>query len=88
MALAVAVLCFAVSMRHTISMMVNGCGYLARTAFGFPIAVLFTAVAARLPAGLLPAWAVPLWVAAAETIVIAVLLSDASRILRQISGGR
>lgn len=85
LAAGVAVLCFCIALRHTISMMVNGCGYLRRTSFAFPAAVAFAASALLTPKGFLAPGSVPLWVAAAETIVIAVLLTDASRILRRLS---
>jgi hypothetical protein len=86
MAFSIAALCTAVALRHTISMMVNGCGYLRRTAYGFPVAVAFAAVA-FIPGASLPGpFAIPLWVACAELIVIGVLLTDASRILRRASG--
>ncbi len=85
MAGGVAVLCFCIALRHTISMMVNGCGYLRRASFAFPIAVLFAGSALLLPKGFLEPRFVVMWVAAAECIVIAVLLTDASRIMRRLA---
>ena len=77
---AAAFLCFCVALRHTISMMVNGCGYLFRTSLAFPVAAIVAASALILTPS--APFLVPLWVAGAETLVIAVLLIEARRVLR------
>jgi len=75
-------LCLLLATRHTVAMMVNGCGFLRNTAIGFPVAA---AVALSFPfwhARPAPDYMVPLWFAGAETIVVCVLLLDAVRVLQ------
>lgn len=86
MAVAMALLGICTSLRNTISMMVNGCGYFARTAIAFPVAAVFAACALVVPNPAMSPAAVPVWVAGAELIVIAVLLSDAPRVLNRAGG--
>ncbi len=82
LAAATALLCFASSTRQTVSMMVNGCGYLRGTAIAFPIAAALAVVPMTWSATSVPDFALPLWVAGAELLVILVMLSDAVRLLR------
>jgi hypothetical protein len=75
-------LCLLIATRHTVAMMVNGCGFLRNTAIGFPVAA---AVALSFPfwhAKPAPDYMVPMWFAGAETIVVCVLLLDAVRVLQ------
>jgi len=66
-------------------MMVNGCGYLRRTMVVFPLAALAALSYPLWPRFLPPIYGVPLWVSAAEAIVLFALLTDASKILRSRS---
>jgi O-antigen/teichoic acid export membrane protein len=79
---ATGVLCLLLATRHTVAMMVNGCGFLRNTAIGFPIAA---AVGLSFPFWYTkpaPDYMVPLWFSVAETIVVCVLLLDAVRVLQ------
>jgi O-antigen/teichoic acid export membrane protein len=82
LAFAAALLSFLVATRHTLSMMVNGCGYLRRTAITFPLAAAGAVSCSLLPMRLPSGYGVPLWVAAAESLVVCALALDAAQILR------
>ena len=85
LAFAAALLSFLVASRHTVSMMVNGCGYFRRTMIAFPLAALLALSYPLWPRFLPGEYGVPLWVCAAESAVLAALLLDARRILRSAS---
>jgi len=83
LALATAALSFLVATRHTVSMMVNGCGYLRRTAVTFPLAAVAAVCYVWWPGRPLADYTVPLWVAAAESMVLVALSRDAAHVLRK-----
>jgi len=83
LALATAALSFLVATRHTVSMMVNGCCYLRRTAVTFPLAAVAAVCYVWWPGRPLADYTVPLWVAAAESMVLVALSRDAAHVLRK-----
>jgi hypothetical protein len=63
-------------------MMVNGCGYLRRTAIAFPIGALVASSYLLLGAHSPNTYMVPLWVSGAEALVVCGVLLDVNRVLR------
>jgi len=86
LALAAGLLSFLVATRHTVSMLVNGCGYLRRTAVTFPLAALAAVSYAWFSRSGTAAYTVPLWVAGAESMVLLALSLDAAQVLRKTCG--
>lgn len=83
--LATAGLAVLASTRHAVSMLVNGCGFLRRTALGFLLASAAVAIYFVLPGRPWPAGLAIAAMAGAEAIVLALLLADARAVLRSTS---
>ena len=86
LALAAGLLSFLVATRHTVSMLVNGCGYLRRTAVTFPLAAVGALSYAWFSGSAAAAYRVPLWVAGTESMVLVALSLDATQVLRRTCG--
>jgi O-antigen/teichoic acid export membrane protein len=82
LAFAAGLMSFLMSTRHTVSMMVNGCGYLRRTMITFPLAAALAVSYPLWPQVLPGEYGVPLWVCLAEGAVLSALLLDARKIVR------
>lgn len=82
LAFSTALMCFFMATRHCVCMMVNGCGYLRRTAVVFPIGAVLAVSYLVWPWHSAGTYFVPLWISVAEAFILSGILIDAATVLR------